>query len=42
MGEPNLDQKYVDRGTKIVAEQLQKGGVRLAALLNEALTGGAP
>jgi hypothetical protein len=39
MGEPDLDQPYVDRGTKTVSEQLQKGGVRLAALLNEALSG---
>jgi hypothetical protein len=38
MGVPNLDDAYVKRGTKVVEEQLQKGGVRLAAILNEALS----
>ena len=32
----NLDQSYVDRTSPVVKEQLQKAGVRLANLLNEA------
>jgi hypothetical protein len=33
---PNLDQAYVTSRVDVVAAQLQKGGVRLAQVLNEA------
>jgi hypothetical protein len=36
MGE-RLDAKYDNRALPVVREQLSKGGVRLAAVLNEAL-----
>jgi hypothetical protein len=35
-GQPNLDEAYVDRGVEQVTLQLQKGGVRLAKVLNDA------
>jgi S1/P1 Nuclease len=37
-GERLLDGKYLANAAKIAAEQLQKAGVRLAGMLNEALT----
>src|SRR5581483_8517591 len=36
-GHPNLDQAYIDANRKVVAEQLKKGGLRLAKVLNDAL-----
>jgi hypothetical protein len=37
-GKPNLDQAYVNRNKPVVTMQLQKAGIRLAKLLNDALT----
>jgi hypothetical protein len=36
-GTVNLDKEYVDQAVPVVAKQLQKGGIRLAAVLNDAL-----
>jgi hypothetical protein len=36
-GHPNLDEAYVQKNKKVVADQLKKGGVRLAKVLNETL-----
>lgn len=36
-GTPNLDEDYVKRNKAVVAEQLKKGGIRLAKVLNDAL-----
>jgi hypothetical protein len=36
-GTPNLDKAYVKRGVGVVEQQLRKGGIRLAKILNEAL-----
>ncbi len=33
----DLDEKYMERARPVVAEQLKKGGIRLARILNEAL-----
>ena len=35
---PKLDQVYVERATEVVDQQLEKGGVRLAAILNRCFT----
>jgi hypothetical protein len=34
---PTLSKAYIDRATPVVAEQIKRGGVRLAAVLNAAL-----
>jgi hypothetical protein len=36
-GTPNLDRAYIDSRVPVVASQLQKGGLRLAKVLNDAL-----
>jgi hypothetical protein len=36
-GHPNLDENYVKKNKVVVAEQLKKGGIRLARVLNDAL-----
>lgn len=33
---PRLDQKYVDRANPVLTEQIEKGGIRLATILNKA------
>jgi hypothetical protein len=35
---PTLSREYIDRATPVVAEQIKRGGVRLAMVLNQALT----
>lgn len=35
---PNLDAEYVDRNKPVLELQLKKGGIRLAKVLNDALT----
>jgi hypothetical protein len=39
---PKLDQAYVDRAADVVDQQLEKGGVRLAVLLNRSFAGAPP
>jgi hypothetical protein len=34
---PKIDQTYVDRSQTVVEQQLRRGGVRLAAVLNRTL-----
>jgi hypothetical protein len=41
-GHPNLDKAYVDKNKLVVAEQLKKGGIRLAKVLNDALAPPSP
>ena len=36
---PRLDQRYVDRAKPVISEQLAKGGIRLATVLNRDLVG---
>jgi hypothetical protein len=37
-GAPNLDDAYIKRGVGVVEGQLRKGGIRLAKILNDALS----
>ena len=41
-GTPDLDEEYVKKNRAVVAQQLKKGGVRLAKILNDALSTSAP
>jgi hypothetical protein len=38
-GETHLEQDYVDAAKPVVEKQLERGGVRLAMVLNKALSG---